>query len=140
MTAAAHQIRGYHPPFVWNANGLLSLFTPAPAAVALVPADILDGTRECPTGLLIDAFVLHLVYDGTAGTGSNTFEVWRRRAGANTLLATLTIASAAGSYSRVAVVPASTALRTLNVLDKLYVQPTAAATAAYDATIEGQFT
>jgi len=138
MTSPILSVEDYHPPFVWNANGLLTLFTLAPAATALVANDALDGTREAPTGLLVDAFVLHLIFDGTVG--STTFEVWRRRAGADTLLATLTIASGSANYSRVAVVPASVALRTLDVLDKIYVQPTAAATGAHDATIEGQFT
>lgn len=129
---------GYHPPFVWNGIGLQTNFPLAPAATALVPADVVDGTREAPLGLLIDAFVLHLIADGSAGT--TTYEVWRRRAGANTLLATLSIAFTNGNYSRVAVVPGSVALRTLAAGDKLYIQPTAAATAATDATVECQFT
>ena len=138
MTTGAQQIRGYHPPFVWCSNGLQTLLALAPAATALIPADTVDGTREAATGLLIEQFVLHLIWDGTAG--STTYEVWRRRAGVDTLLATLTLASGSANYSRVAVVPASTPLRTLEIGDKLYVQPTAAATAAFDATIEGQFT
>lgn len=137
MAAKEKGIRGYHPPFVFNANGLQSLFGVAVAATLDV-TKLLDGSREAPTGLLIDTCVLHVVQDGSAG--STTYEVYRRRAGVNTLLATITIASASGTYSRAAVAPASTALKTVNVGDKFYVQPIAVATAAYDATIEIQFT
>ena len=130
---------GYHPPFVFNANGLQTAF-PVAAAAALDPTKILDGTREAPTGLLIDTCVLHLIYDGTNDATVTTYEVYRRRAGANTLLATLTLATTATNYTRVAVVPGSVALRTVNPLDLFYIQPIAVGTAATDATVEIQFT
>ena len=139
MAATTKGIRGYHPPFVWNANGLQTLFPPAVAAT-IDPTKILDGTREAPTGLLIDVCVLHLGYDGTNDATVTTYEVYRQRAGVSTLIATLTLATTATNYMRVAVQPASLALRTVNVLDKFYVQPVAVGTAAMDATVEIQFT
>lgn len=130
----------YHPPFVFNANGLQTLYPVAAPAGTLDPTKILDGTREAPTGLLIDQCVFHLLYDGTNDATVTTYEVYRRRAGADTLLTTLTLATSAANYARVAVVPATAALRTLEVGDKLYIQPLAVGTAAMDATVEIQFT
>jgi hypothetical protein len=140
MAARQKGISGYHPSFTFNANGLQTAFPVAAAAGTLDPTKILDGTREAKTGLIIDECVLHLVYDGTNDATVTTYEVYRRRAGANTLLATLTLATTAANYTRVAVTPASTALRTVNVLDKFYIQPLAVGTAAMDATVEIAFT
>jgi len=139
MAASAKARHGYHPPFVWNMNGQQSLF-PVAVAATLDVTKLLDGTREAPCGLIIDLCRLHLVQAGTGATDV-TYELYRRRAAANTLIITLSVTSDGSTYAinTGTGIPASTALRTVNAGDKFYVQPTVVVADAYDATIEIQF-
>lgn len=84
---------------------------------------------------VIDAFVLHQIRDGSAGT--TTVELYRRRAGINTLLATVSLPNGGGDFASAIAVPVG-ALADLTPLDRLYVQFTEVQTGGFDVTAEVQ--
>lgn len=89
--------------------------------------------------MTIAAIHLHLIEN--AGAGSLGIEVYRRRAGAFTLLATLTAVPADGDFATVAAVPAGD-LALLQAGDYLFCQPIAkdlVAAGANGATVDIHF-
>lgn len=88
--------------------------TPAAASMAFF------GQLNIAHARTIAAIHLHLIETGSAG--DLVIEVYRRRSGAFTLLATLTLSSADGDFATAAVVPAG-ALARLQPGDYLYAQP-----------------
>ena len=108
-----NSVEDYHPPYFWQANGLLSLFPTSVAGAlnGLATAQIglaagagsFDGFRQAFTGLLIDStagvgtapgIIMRQRVDGSAGT--TTVEVYRLRAAVWTLLATVSLAFGGG--------------------------------------------
>lgn len=112
-------ICGYHPPFYWNANGDLSLFSLGTPGTLTLPATF-DGGKQVEVGLFIKELRLTQLIVGSGST--TTVEVFRRRSGVNTSLGTVSLTSAAGDLATATTVPASAALRTLDVGDFLFAQ------------------
>lgn len=135
--AFTKHVRGYHPAEHFNANGLLSEATLGVVGTFTLAA-VLDGLRHVDVNLRIDVVRFTQLVDGSAG--STTVELYRRRAGVNTLLATVTIAFGGGNYSTKTVVPASEALRELQIGDLLIAQFTSAQEGASDGTLQVSFT
>ncbi len=121
---------------VFNASGDLSFAVLGAAAGTVSLSALIDGTRSVALDGVITSVILNQQGDGTAGT--TTAELYRRRAGAFTLLATISLAQGGGDYSQTAAVPAG-ALATITAGDRWYVQLIAAQTDGLNASLEVQF-
>ena len=130
-------IRGYHPPCVFNANGPLAKAKTGVVGTYTTTA-ALDAARHIEVSLRIDIVRFIQIIDGNGGT--TTVELYRRRAAVNTLLATMSIAQGGGDYAVVTAVPASEALRTLDVGDFLLSQFTSVQTASFHASLQVGYT
>lgn len=91
--------------------------TPTPAALANF------GQIGVRTLSRIAVIHLHLIEDGTGGTG--TFEIYRRRSGVFTQLGTLTYTAPTADFVQVGLVPATDDLKTVMPNDYLFCQATA---------------
>ncbi len=101
------------------AAGNLNLATPgSPEANGMA----FFGQLNIPKARTISVVHLHLIKN--AGSGSLAVEVYRRRAGAFTLLSTLTVVPGDGDFATVASVPSGT-LAELEAGDYLFCQPIA---------------
>ena len=135
-------VRGYHPPIYFQANGLLSSFglAPTPGTWSTTTGPF-DGTREQFVGLRISTIVLQQRLDGSSG--SSTVELFRRRSGSQTQIATnaaITLAAGGGALARLSTSPTTETLRTIEPGDILLVQLTAAQVAGEDLTLTVSFT
>lgn len=131
----ATTIRGAYQPYVFNANGLLSAFVDGVVGT-FTAAAMIDGSREIWNAeQFIQTMRLRQVVDGAGGT--TAVEVFRRRAGANTSLGVISLASGGGVFATAATIPATVALQTLQVGDVLVCQfNTRQTVTAANATIE----
>ncbi len=91
-------------PFTFNANGDVATFPVAAVPGTFDFSAAFDGTREVRQPLTITAIRLTQLRAGAAG--GTTVEIFRRRAGVNTLLLALTILSGAGNHGSVSAAPA----------------------------------
>lgn len=127
--------RGVIDAYRFNANGLLSGFSDGVAGT-FTAAAMIDGSEEVWNAeQFIQTMRLRQIVDGGAGT--TTVEIFRRRAGANTSLGTISLAAGGGVFATASTIPATAALQTLQVGDVLVCQFTARqTTTAADVTIE----
>lgn len=132
MTSA---IRGAVVSYKFDAFGVLTAFADGVLGT-FTAAAMINGSREVwLANQFIQTMRLRQVVDG--GGGATTVEVFRRRAGVNTSLGTITLGAGGGAFASAATVPATVALRTLQVGDILVCQFTARQTApAADVTVE----
>lgn len=128
-------LRGVAWSYKFDAFGLLTAYADGVAGT-FTAAAMIAGSREIwNADQFIQTMRLRQVVDG--GGGTTAVEVFRRRAGANTSLGTISLAAGGGAFASAATVPASVALQTLLVGDILVCQfVTRQTTTAADATVE----
>ena len=133
MSASVKEIRGYHPPVVFDALGALSLFTDAAVAGTFDRSASFGGSRIARTNLRIDEIELVQGADGTALT--TEIEVFRLRSGVFTFLGSASLVFGGGDYSIAAVEPATEALRERQIGDVLVVHFVSRQTDGEDVTV-----
>lgn len=128
--------RGYHPNDRFVNTGLLSALTLGVTGTLTAGAVANFGSAFSNCDRFIQTMRVSQVVDGTGGT--TTVEVFRTRGGVATSLGTISLAQGGGTNAAATTVPASSALRNIQISDIISVQANAiqSGAAAQTLTVE----
>jgi len=117
---ATRAIRGYHPNDRFFNGGLLSALALGVSGTLTAAAVANFGVNTSNCDRFIQTMRLTQTVDGSSAT--TTAEVFRTRSGVTTSLGTISLASGGGTNANNSTVPASSALRNVQVGDVLSAQ------------------
>jgi len=137
MSASILLFAGYPSTQWWNYPVTKSVGVAPTPGTADADAMAEYGAIHTPYTCRISAIHLHQIKDGTSGT--NTIEVYRRRSGVMTLIASVSLASGAGDFGFASFTFVSEALRLVERCDYLYMQSTSVMATTGDGFVDVHF-